>query len=168
MKKKIKTKTTTATNIKLYSLFLFFLIIFSCKDDEKETDKIKPNIEFENASFPKNCDTVFVDKEFEIKFNIEDNEELGSLSIDIHNNFDHHTHNTEGVGCNNDKKKEAVKPYKNIIEVDIPANSKKFAVSKKINISSQFQTGDYHMFITVVDKQGWSSNKGISFKLIKN
>ena len=43
-------------------------------------------------------------------YRITGHEELGSYNLEIHNNFDHHTHGTQGQTCALDAKKE---PQKN-------------------------------------------------------
>ena len=60
-----------------------------------------------------------------MKVRFTDNAELGSYSINIHNNFDHHSHSTEVEECNMDPVKEPVNPYVFIQDYDIPGRLKR-------------------------------------------
>jgi disulfide oxidoreductase YuzD len=63
------------------------------------------------GAFPTNCDTLYLGETFTLKMLFTNNDELGFYSIDIHNNFDHYSHNTEVTKCNLGKTKEPVNPY---------------------------------------------------------
>ena len=72
----------------------------SCdKEDDKAIDTEKPQI---NASIdgasPANAATFYFGEEIPVKLLLTDNAELGSFSVNIHNNFDHHSHSTEEEG----------------------------------------------------------------------
>jgi hypothetical protein len=75
---------------------LIMSAITSCdKDDDKDIDTEKPQI---NASIdgasPANAATFYFGEEIPVKLLLTDNAELGSFSVNIHNNFDHHSHST--------------------------------------------------------------------------
>lgn len=71
------------------------IILFnSCKKDD--IDKEKPVIDLTiQDAFPVNCDTLYFVASFTMKVRFTDNVELGSFSIEIHQNFDHHSHSME-------------------------------------------------------------------------
>ena len=161
--------------MKIYSIVIisFFLLAFfsSCENDD-EIDKEKPsiNLTIEDA-FPLNCDTIYFGESFELKVLFSDNVELGSFSIDIHNNFDHHSHSTEVTECNLDPIKDPVNPFLFIEDYDIPAGLQEHKTNLSISISSGngdglFDEGDYHFFISLTDKEGWSAQKGLSIKML--
>lgn len=148
--------------------------IYSC-EKEDEIDKEKPVIDLSipNA-FPVNCDTLYFGESFNFKVLLSDNLELGSISafsIDIHNNFDNHSHSTEVTACNIDPVKEPVNPYLFIKSFDIPSGVSEYETNLEISIPSSdsngdYDEGDYHFFISLTDKNGWSTQKGLSVKML--
>lgn len=155
--------------------FLFlvlFLGISSCNNgNDIDTEKPSINIDFA-GSFPVNCDTLYFGEDFTVKMLLKDNVELGSYSIDIHNNFDHHSHSTEVTSCELWPKKVPVNPFVFINDFDIPTGSIEFKTSQVISIptgngKAAFDEGDYHFFISLTDKEGWSTQKGLSIKMLK-
>jgi len=78
---------------------------------ENDIDKEKPVIDLSGPdAFPQNCDTIYFGESFNFNVLFSDNVELGSFSIDIHHNFDHHSHSTEVTECQLDSKKDSVNP----------------------------------------------------------
>jgi hypothetical protein len=144
----------------------FILLILSISCEKGETDKQKPEIDLSNAgAFPMNCDTLYFGETFIFKVMFTDNAELGSYSIDIHHNFDHHSHSTEVTECNLDPKKSPVNPFVFIQDYSIPGGLKEYETNLSINIPASnakgpFDEGDYHFFISLTDKEGWSAQKG--------
>jgi hypothetical protein len=151
---------------------ILILGVISC-DHGDNIDTEKPSVINNFAgSFPVNCDTLYFGEEFTIKLLLKDNVELGSYSIEIHNNFDHHSHSTEVTECELWPKKVPVNPFVFIDDFDIPPGSTDFTTSETINIpagngNGAFDEGDYHFFISLTDKEGWSTQKGLSIKMLK-
>lgn len=158
--------------IKLLSLPLLLLLLTSACQKDKETDTQKPVIDLSFAeAFPINCDTLYFGQSFLLKLKLSDNVQLGSYSIEIHNNFDHHSHSTEVTHCTLDPKKEAVNPYLLIGDYTIPEGLQEYETNLSVNIpagntSGLFDEGDYHFFISLTDHEGWSDQKGLSIKLL--
>lgn len=161
-------------NIFLTTLFVSFLLMISCSKEE-EIDKEKPEIDLSiQSGFPQNCDTLYFGEAFQLKVLFKDNALLGStsaFSIDIHHNFDHHTHSTEVTECMMDQIKEPINPLTFIQDYDIPENSKEYETSLIINLPSNnneglLDEGDYHFFISLTDQEGWSAQKGLSIKIL--
>ncbi len=157
----------------LFPAILLILVINSCNDEE--IDKQKPEIDIDiQGAFPVNCDTIYFGEAFNFKTLFKDNVELGSykaFSIDIHNNFDLHSHSTEVTECNFDTKKDPVNPFTFIQDYDIPEGVKEYETNLSITIPSGndkglYDDGDYHFFISLTDKEGWSAQMGLSVKLI--
>ncbi len=157
------------TSIVTFFLFLLFIGIISC---EKDIDDEKPVISNDfTGSFPVNCDTLYFGETFILKLRFSDNFELGSFSMDIHNNFNHHSHSTEVSECNLGPKKSPVNPYVFIQDYSIPEGLKEYETNVSIAIPSAnnkgtFDEGDYHFFISLTDKVGWSAQMGLSIKIL--
>ncbi len=159
--------------MKIYRILIipvFFLVFFS--SCEKDIDKEKPTIDLTiQDAFPVNCDTIFFGESFELKVLFADNVELGSYSIDIHHNFDHHSHSTEVTECSLDPKKDPAYPFLLIEDYAIPTGQNEYETNISISIPSGdgnelFDEGDYHFFISLTDKEGWSAQKGLSIKML--
>ncbi|MCL3779596.1 DUF4625 domain-containing protein [Prolixibacteraceae bacterium JC049] len=147
------------------------LFVFSACSSDDSVDDIKPTIDinFEEA-FPKNCATIYFGESFDLKMLFSDNVELGSFSIDIHNNFDHHSHSTEIDECNLGVVKTPVNPFVFINDYAIPQGSKSYETNLSIMIpatdgNDSYDEGDYHFYIRLTDKEGWSTQKGLSIKM---
>jgi hypothetical protein len=158
-------------SFKLLAGFIILSLFFvSCEKDE-EIDTEKPVIDLTIPdAFPVNCDTLYFGESMVLKVVFSDNVELGSYSIDIHNNFDHHSHSTEVIECNLDPIKTPVNPFLFIEDFDLPAGLQEYATNRSISIPSGngdglFDEGDYHFFISLTDKEGWSTQKGLSIKI---
>ena len=170
-------KKNTSFFVLLKKAFFGGLLLFaiaalnSCNN--QEIDDEKPEIDLSGADvFPANCDTLYFGESFTIKIHLKDNVELGSYSIDIHNNFDHHSHSTEVTVCEMWPVKTPANPFVFIADFDIPAGSTDFVTAETINIpagngNGAFEEGDYHFFISLTDKEGWSIQKGLSIKMLK-
>jgi hypothetical protein len=152
-------------------LFILFLFISSCGLGEN-TDNEKPFIDLSiQDAFPVNCDTLYFGESFDLKLRFSDNVELGSYSIDIHHNFDHHSHTTEVAECELGPKKAPVNPIAFIEDYEIPDGVKEFETNVSIPLASGdanglYDEGDYHFFISLVDREGWSAQKGLSIKIL--
>ncbi|MCU4158333.1 DUF4625 domain-containing protein [Carboxylicivirga sp. A043] len=150
---------------------LLLTIFVACSDDDSEVDKEKPTIDLSiDGAFPVNCETIYFGEEFELKMRFTDNVELGSYSIDIHNNFDHHSHSTEVTECELDPVKTPINPFVFIDDYTIPEGSDEYVTSLRIfipanNDEGDYDDGDYHFFISLTDKEGWSAQKGLSIKM---
>ncbi|MBR9775604.1 MAG: DUF4625 domain-containing protein [Cytophagales bacterium] len=155
-----------------YGLFAMVLIVSISCDSADETDTEKPVIDLSRTdAFPTSCATIYFDEPFNFKAYFSDNFALGSYSIDIHNNFDHHSHSTEDDDCTLDDKKTATNPYVFINDYEIPENSSSYEANLTMTIPSSdaselFQEGDYHFYISLTDKEGWSTHKGLSIKIL--
>lgn len=164
MNKSIKTN-----RILLFTVF-FSLLFAGCSNDDIDSEV--PVIDISaNDAFPINCDTLYFGEPFTLKIHLSDNQELGSFSIDIHNNFDHHSHSTEVTECSLNEVKDAVNAYTYIEEFDIAEGLSDFDTNLEIDIPSgndegNYDEGDYHFFISLTDKEGWSAQTGLSIKMM--
>lgn len=141
--------------------------------NEGDIDKEKPVIDLSIAdAFPVNCDTLYFGESFTLRVRFTDNAELGSYSVEIHNNFDHHEHSTEVEECDTDPDKEPVNPWVFIQDYDITPGSVEYLTDIEIEIPSSddlglYDEGDYHFYISLTDAEGWSAQKGLSVKIMK-
>ncbi|MGO3807509.1 MAG: DUF4625 domain-containing protein [Sphingobacterium sp.] len=153
----------------LIGLLLFSVIVLAgCKkENQQEIDTEYPVIDIGAVNaFPKQCDTVHRGDKFTFIAELKDNAELGSVSIDIHHNFDHHTHSTEVENCGLNPIKTPLKPFTLIRSYDIAAGLKTYSLQQEITIPADIDTGDYHFMIRLTDKEGWQTIKGLSIKII--
>lgn len=158
----------TPTHIHPFILIpvIVFLGLSAC--NKTETDDIYPVIDMSvTEAFPKDCDTLYVGKSFVFRGLFTDNAELGSYSLDIHNNFDHHSHSSAIVECPLDPVKTPVNPLTFIRDYLIPDVSTRYEAIDTISIPSGVDPGDYHLMIRLTDREGWQTMKGISVKLIR-
>jgi hypothetical protein len=152
--------------LSLLLLSLLMAAVAGCTKEEK--DDIYPEIKMDCCGgYPVNCDEIKRGTTFTFIAEFSDNEELGAFSLDIHHNFDHHTHSTDPMPCEFEPVKSPVNPFRLISEYDIPVGSENYSASVDIFIPADADTGDYHMMVRLTDKAGWQTIKGISFKVIE-
>jgi len=146
---------------------ILMLILGNCsKDTSEPIDTVYPEISMEGQqAFPKQCSVVKRGTKFVFRALLSDNAQLGSLNVDIHHNFDHHTHSTELQECDLAPVKQALKPFLLIKNVMIPAGLKSYEVNTEIEVPADVDPGDYHFMIRLTDKEGWQTIKGLSIKL---
>lgn len=160
----------------LLTILLPVLFVFFVGCDQEGVDEEKPRIDISmSGAFPLNCDTLYFGETFVMRLLLSDNERLGdvnALSVDIHNNFNHHSHSTEVTECSLSDIKTPVNPFTLINDYDIPSGLSQYETEIPIAIpagdgNGDYDEGDYHFFIRVTDHQGWSAQKGLSVKLLR-
>ena len=105
-------------------------------------------------------------REVFLQSNLSDNVELGSSSIDIHHNFDHHSHSTEVNSCEMQPIKLPVNPFLLVKTFQIAAGQKSYSINEELTVPLDVDPGDYHFLIRLTDKAGWQTIKGVSIKII--
>ena len=152
-------------------LFVMTFLFNSCSsDDSSAVDDVKPTIDTSIAGgFPTSCSTVTKGSTINFKALFKDNVALGGYSIDIHHNFDHHSHDTETEmdSCPLGPVKTPVNPWQKTLTFTIPANSPEFLAEQQIEVPNDIDTGDYHFMIQLADAQGWATIRGITFKVVE-
>lgn len=133
------------------------------KDDEKKIDTEYPVI---GAANPAQCSEISRGDTLTFTCAFSDNVELGSFSLDVHHNFDHHTHSTEVETCAMNPVKTPVNPFLFVQSYTIPAKQTTYNPEVKIAIPADIDPGDYHFMIRLTDQEGWQSIKGLSIKII--
>ncbi len=147
-------------------MVFFLLLIVNVRCERGDKDMEKPVIDISYAeAFPKNCDTIFAGQSFHFRAHFTDNAGLGSFSINIHNNFDHHSHSTDVNDCPLDPVKIPANPFSLVEGHNIPYGLKEYEADLTITIPPDVDNGDYHIFISLTDITGWRAEKGISVKI---
>jgi hypothetical protein len=151
----------------LYLNLLLLLSLFAACKKEEQIDTVYPEITNNTAdAFPIQCSTLKRGEKFIFKSTFSDNFELGSSSIDIHHNFDHHSHSTEVSDCDMEAIKAPVNPFVLIKTFPIAAGQKTYTINEEVLVPLDADPGDYHFLIRLTDKAGWQTIKGISIKII--
>lgn len=148
-------------------LFALIAVTSGCsKKDDVQVDKEYPVINVTAAdAFPKQCSVIQRGETFTFRALLTDNAQLGSVSVDIHHNFDQHSHSTEVTQCEAEAVKAPVKPFLLIKSYPITAGLKTYEVVQQIDVPADIDPGDYHFLIRLTDKEGWQTIKGLSIKI---
>ena len=98
---------------------------------------------------------------------LSDNVELGSYNIEVHNNFDHHTHSTSAAECEIDAEKAPVNPWIYNSDFDIPQGQQTYTAIINIDIPADIDPGDYHFMVRLTDQAGWQQLKSMAIKIVE-
>lgn len=170
----------------LMTMILSIIVLTSCSSEEDDTksgkDMESPAIDMSNDPLlTASCPTAVIGETIVLTPIFRDNAELGSFTIDIHHNFDHHSHSTE----TGEKEEESciLEPIKSKDEIaelqregklltyiqsfPISAGLKYYEARQEIKIKADVEPGDYHCTIRVTDKAGWQSFRTYSLKLVQ-
>lgn len=151
----------------LIAVLIGLLALASCSSDNNEIDTEYPVIDISASNaFPIQCSEITRGQKITFRAKFTDNAALGSYSLDIHHNFDHHTHSTEVNNCVADPIKKPVNPMLYINSVTIPNGEKSYEALQEITIPTDIDPGDYHFMIRLTDKEGWQTIKGLSIKIL--
>lgn len=139
----------------------------SNSDDNNDVDMTAPVISEEGiVAVPIECNVFSPGDVIPFQYVFTDNVELGNYNIEIHNNFDHHTHSGSAVTCQLDDKKEAGdKAWVFNQDYSIPAGQHTYTARIDIPIPVDAETGDYHFMIRLTDRAGWQQLKAVSIKI---
>ncbi|WP_458627189.1 DUF4625 domain-containing protein [Winogradskyella sp. PC D3.3] len=153
---------------KYFRLLFIFMFISSCSsDDSVDIDEQKPTISINYADgFPQACEQLVKGETYIFKAKVSDNKALASYSLDLHNNFDHHTHDDQGETCDLEPIKEAVNPLIYMENFTIEGGLTTYEINISITIPNDIDTGDYHCAYSVTDETGWQSRTSIDVKII--
>ena len=135
-------------------------------DDNEPKDMTYPVISDKGiVAVPTDCQVFKRGDVIPLNYLFTDDTELGSYNVEIHNNFDHHTHSTSSVECQMDAKKEPVKPWIYNQDFTIPAGQRSFTARHDIAIPSDIDAGDYHFMIRLTDRAGWQQLHAVAIKI---
>ncbi|WP_233783228.1 DUF4625 domain-containing protein [Flavivirga eckloniae] len=159
----MKLKTT------YYLLLLVMLPTVSCSSgDSIDKDEQKPTITINYAEgFPQACAELTKGQTYIFRAKVADNKALASYSLDIHNNFDHHTHDDQGIDCNLESTKQAINPLIFMENFSIENNPTSYEIKITLAIPDDVDPGDYHCQYSVTDQTGWHSRTSVDIKIVE-
>lgn len=157
-------------SISKYSYFLLSLLLLaSCSsDDSMDKDEEKPTISINySGGFPQACTQLQKGQTYDFKARVTDNKALASYSLDIHHNFDHHTHDDQGESCDLGPVKQAVNPLIFMQNYTIEGMQTSYEINVSLTIPNNIDAGDYHCQFSVIDETGWQSRTSVDIKIIE-
>ena len=149
-----------------FLLGLFALALVSCT--ETEIDEEKPTITVNYAGgFPQTCENLSRGQSYTIKAKVTDNLELASYSIEMHHNFDHHTHDDQAGECILEEQKSPTNPFVFSTNGRIPQGSTNYELDIDLIIPDGADTGDYHLALSITDVTGWQARTSVDVKIVE-
>ena len=134
--------------------------------DDDTKDMSKPVINTKDiVAVPTNCEVYKRGDVIPFNSLFTDDTELGAYNIEIHQNFDHHTHSTSSVECQMDEKKDPVKSWTYNQDFSIPSGQKSFTARHDIAIPADIDPGDYHFMVRLTDRAGWQELHAVAIKI---
>lgn len=151
----------------IYLSLLCALGACSSSNDDEQRDMTLPVISEQGIiANPIECQQYQPGDVIPFSYVFTDDTELGNYNIEIHNNFDHHTHSGSAIDCPLDAKKEAgEKAWVFNQDYTIPAGQRTYKARVDIQIPGDAETGDYHFMIRLTDKAGWQQLKAVAIKI---
>ena len=166
------------------SLFMALIattaILISCNNQK---DLTPPEISDEGF-LPADCDIYYLGDTILVHFVCSDNNELGNFNIEIHNNFDHHSHGTSSVDCDEDEDHDHDHDHGEGEDHDhdhehedvegawvfnqdyaIARGLQSDTVDLQIVVPMDVLEGDYHFMLRLTDRAGWQSIKTVPIHL---
>lgn len=158
--------------MKRYSIFAILLLcaFYACSgsDDDAQKDMERPVISDWNiVANPIDCQQYHRGDTIPVNYVLMDNCELGAYNIEIHNNFDHHTHSTTAAECPMDAQKAPQKPWIYNQDFDIDPGQRIWDARQDIAIPEDIDTGDYHFMIRLTDAAGWQQLHAVAIKIVE-
>ena len=149
-----------------YILLLLLCALGACSSTD--TDTTVPEIlPVGEATGPLNCQEFSRGEAIFFDYLFRDDTELGAFNLEIHNNFDHHTHSTEAGECRQDPAKQPVKPWILNKDYPIPAGSTSYEAKVTIPVPEDVDPGEYHFMIRLTDRSGWQQLKSVSIRILE-
>lgn len=161
-----------------YILALSAIVMGFSACENKAKDTTPPVID-EVTFLPADCDMYYLGDTLLVHFICSDDTELGNFNIEIHNNFDHHTHGTSGVDCDEEEGEEHHHEEDDHHDHETVEGAwvynKDFAIAQgrkletidiEIPIPADVLEGDYHFMLRLTDRAGWQTIKAVPIHLI--
>lgn len=148
----------------LYIIPMLLLFITSCSDDDDNIlDTEKPTV---TINEPEEGEVFEVGGELHFDILLSDNQMLASYKVDIHNNFDGHTHSGIIKADNNLTRQQTdVAPWSYNETFEIEGNQTTFEAHEHIAIPDNVAEGNYHLGITVIDAAGNQEQAYVQFAI---
>lgn len=147
------------------TLLLAACLMAGCQPDGRDMEQ-PAIIDYGNNTCPADCEQFHTGDTIHFCYQFMDNEELGNYNIEIHNNFDHHTHSTSSVECDQEADKVPVNPWIFNHDYSIPEGSRNYTAQLDIAIPDDADPGDYHFMVRLTDRAGWQQLRSVAIKLL--
>jgi len=145
---------------------LLLCALCACSSPTQDKDLVPPEIlPIGDYASPLNCQEFPRGGVLPFAYAFSDDVELGSFNLEVHNNFDHHTHSTEAGECRQDAVKEAVNPWIFNKDYTIPSGKDYYESQFNIPIPEDVDPGEYHFMIRVTDATGWQQLRSMSIRI---
>lgn len=181
-------------NLKFLSLTLALIcsmaLGFTACGDDDDRDMTPPVISDEGITAnPVNCQVYHRGEVIAFHYIFTDDQELGNYTIEVHSNFDHHSHSTDGDHeneCDDADNHESdhhdgrnghhdgdidnldeETPWNQHFEFAIPGGLKTFEARQDLPIPADATPGDYHFMIRLTDRAGWQQLKAVAIKILE-
>ena len=153
--------------IAIYAIMLLCALrACSGSDDEVQKDMQQPVISDQGITAnPIDCQVYHRGEVIPFHYVMTDDQELGAYNIEVHNNFDHHTHSTTAVECPMDAQKQPQNPWVYNNDFSIPAGQNRYEARVDIEIPADIDPGDYHFMIRLTDRAGWQQLHAVAIKI---
>ena len=152
----------------LMTTLLCALSACSSSDDDAQKDMQQPVITDQGITAnPIDCQVYQRGQTIPFHYVFTDDSELGAYNIEIHNNFDHHTHSTSSVECPMDAQKQPQSPWVYNRDYTIPAAQRQYDARVDIPIPADIDPGDYHFMVRLTDRAGWQQLKAVAIKIVE-
>ncbi len=151
------------------SMLAATILLFACSNSDDTTiDEEKPTISVNySGGFPQACEEFQRGQSYTFRAMVTDNMELAAYSLNIHHNFDHHTHDDQGAQCDLNPIKSAINPMIFMENHSIENGGTSYEINLTVTIPSDIDTGDYHCAFSVTDATGWQSRTSIDIKIVE-
>ena len=160
---------------------VFTLSFTACSNDDDDKDMTPPVISAEGITAnPINCQEYHRGDVIPFHYVMTDDQELGNYNIEIHNNFDHHSHSTvaddhdhdhEMGECDDDDEHEhdhsEGKAWVYNQDYPIPAGLRQYDARVDIPIPADIASGDYHFMVRLTDRAGWQQIHAVAVKILE-
>ncbi|MBU3026249.1 DUF4625 domain-containing protein [Zobellia galactanivorans] len=146
---------------------LCLLFLASCSNgDDTDVDDEKPSISLAGG-FPQSCTELKRGETYIFKANVSDNVGLSAYSLDLHHNFDHHTHDDQGSKCELSAKKTPDNPLIFMENYTLEPGKTSYEITIELTIPQDVDTGDYHCAYSVTDVTGWQGRTSVDVKVVE-
>lgn len=156
-------------SLKYFYLASFILLTAACSNDNSDDiDEEKPTISVNyTEGFPQGCTLLTRGETYNFRAMVTDNSELAAYSIDIHHNFDHHTHDDQVAKCELGEVQSPVNPLIFVENYTIEGSLTSYEINISVTIPNDVDTGDYHCAYSVTDATGWQGRTSIDIKIVE-
>ena len=150
----------------IYSIMLLCALSACSGSDDEQKDMQQPVISDQGITAnPIDCQVYHRGEVIPFHYIMTDDQELGAYNIEIHNNFDHHTHSTTSVECPIEAQKQPQNPWVYNRDFTIPAGQRRYEARHDIEIPADIDPGDYHFMVRLTDRAGWQQLHAVAIKI---